>query len=108
MHINLNEMQIDKSLGLSLEDIKADLKGSFKRVVIDGIHMADVLTDDYNQFQNVVGKDPDEEISRIYWTKLPGYKEVYRDMKDPDIVGFLFSEKFYSILKKKDKMLRHC
>ncbi len=105
MKFVLEEMQIDQSLGLTAEDIKKDLKGSLKRIVLDGCHMADVLADDYNQFENVTGKDPDEVIRRIYTTRLDAFRPAFPNMDDVDIVGYLFSEEFYSALKKRSKKL---
>ena len=107
MRLDLNEMQIDEELGLTPEDIKRDLKGAFKRIVIDGQHMADVLTDDYNQYQNVTGKSPEEAIKKIYLKELPGARMQYPNKDDVDIVGYLFSEKLYKAIRKRHERIQN-
>lgn len=105
MQIDLQRLTIDDDLNITKEDILNDLKGSFKRIEIDGVHVADVLLDDYNQYENVTGKDPIDAIKKICKEDLPMAKMMYPDQDDVDLVGFIFSEKLYKAIKKKQRQV---
>ena len=104
MHIDLQELTIDEELGITIEDVKKDLTKAIKRVYIDGKPAADVLSEDYAQYRSVTGKDPDETIKKIMEHDLENVRPLYPGMDDLDIVGFLFSEKFYKAVKKRHKL----
>lgn len=106
MNIDLSQMKIDVDPDFTAENVRQDLKGAFKQIFIEGIHMADVLTDDYNQYQNVTGKDPDDAIRKIYLKELPNLRTIYPGRDDVDIVGYLFSEKLYNAIRKRHEQLQ--
>ena len=104
MYINPQELKIDENLGLTKEDIQKDLSKAMKRIYINSIPVADVVADDYFQYKNVTGEEPDHALKKIIEKDMDRGRELYPGRDDLDIAGFLFSEKFYKAVKKRHKL----
>ena len=95
MNIDYGKFQNIDVPGISAEDINADLKDAFTKIVVNGTHIATMISDDYRIYHETFDDSVENDAWDLYVHKQEELKSLYPDDDIQDIIGFVLSNKLY-------------
>ncbi len=93
--MQLNNIKNIDVPNLSIDDIKADLKDTFKEVFVNGQCVATMTQYDYNEYNKTFSTTVEKDATDLYKYEKESLLTKYPNKSIESIIGFVLSQKLY-------------